>query len=1607
MKKQRLAIFLAAATILSSFPSAAFAAEREPARLPDEPAPIEAPVAEAPADDPEPEPMTVPQDLLTGSPAQSAPEGLTQELDQSLVTVELPQDENSQLLLAAADQEDGGSEGSGVPAMKMDLYQGETFAGSLYFTSSGTEATLAYGENLNGAIQVPERFEHEGTTYRVTDIGRAALCNQTGLTQLWLPNDLKEIGSKAFSGCDHLKAVGSYEEGGSCDPYALPDGLTDIWPETFYGCTRLSSVKIGAQVTDIWHYAFAYCYSLGQNYTDASGVTYGVYFDEGSRLHYINQGAFQSCIVLDNIALPEGLAYIGPDAFHQCTAIMERDGKEEYVGLKNVVIPDSVKTIGEKAFMYCFTLDTLSIPATVETIGDKAFYSCSHLRDLEFRGTGAKKIEMGTMAFYWCRSLESIRLPANLETLPAWTFAYAGYYGQPDVVLPEGMVKVDQYAFNESGIRSITFPSTIAEVAMLAFGDCHNLREINWPEKKPGDDPVSLGMMAFTDCESLTSVTLPKLHITTGDNLFYDCDNLRTVTVAEGAAFIPKSAFRDCGALTVVTLPESLTAIHSQAFYTCPSLTDVDLSTAAGLQTIGKLAFCRTALREVAIPASVKNIGEEAFGINRALTGFTVAQNSAGGYYAEHGTLYQRKTVNGAEQVRLVRYPAGAAASVYDIPAGVTHIDSGACSHSEHLTAVTFPASLKAIGDYAFSHCINLKTAEVGSGVSQGARIFDQCFQLTTVTIPEGTTVIGGDGYDPTALSRASTITIPASVTAIYAGGMHISGVPAVGSNFQNLPLLEAIEVAPGSQNFVSVDGVLFTKDMTTLIAYPVAKAGETYTVPGSVTTIAAYAFQNVSHLKRVIVPAGVESISVNALYAPLERVDFYRDFTEITSCFASATGYCKMFDSEAAVPVQVYVHGDPTDPAGTEFIQDFTKSGAKESNIHIGFLRPVAAAGDKFHVDGVTYTLSDPAAKTVTVGANPNYAKSQVTIPAQVSYEGTAYTVTAVEAGAFTEAANLTAASVMLPAAQIDENAFDSSVAVTSRDAMTGFSLNTRSLSYGDQLVVSTPGALAEGTAVTLTGSKGSVSAAVKGGTAVFPVNQDFYDAVDSRGRDVTVTLSGGGIATEGVHMIVSPKTYGPDDVPWYNPSVHTYFISKPYDGTNVVDVTTSEPLAGFLEPGDDVAIRFYNGTCCYIEAAPNLNDIFRGDLELVGGDAGYYAISNTLKARPQDYFACHVDFGQLYIKEVDGVLQRPLFRRVWSSEDGMRVRDCGLGGGQFVAYLPTKTEGGAVTEYETVDVDGYFVYTDPNPYPAFQDSGDFPVQAGSVYSWDFIPSGNDNQELLKNYRFSGTFMPWDPSLSKDESDADSNNLVGQAGENPPLPGYVKPAQKPQETQDPAPARPTGPDTTPVQDTPASPEPTPAPAPDNGSDDKEPAPQQPIPTSPENPEPPVQTVFSDVTESWAKEDIEFVAARRLMVGTGKDVFSPKAPMTGAMAVTVLGRLAGAAEPEEGQSWYQDYVSWAEEQGLLFDGFTPKANITREEMAYLLSQYLGGKASDSTPLPYSDADQIDPAYRSGVRLLYELDVMHGRKDGSFHPQGQLTRAELAAILHRLILSELL
>lgn len=95
---------------------------------------------------------------------------------------------------------------------------------------------------------------------------------------------------------------------------------------------------------------------------------------------------------------------------------------------------------------------------------------------------------------------------------------------------------------------------------------------------------------------------------------------------------------------------------------------------------------------------------------------------------------------------------------------------------------------------------------------------------------------------------------------------------------------LESINVIGDSQTFTSVDGVLFNKDKTRLIKYPVAKADESYTVPESVSEMEDYAFKYCTLLKNVILP---DSLKIIPSYAfekceNLESVEFGNNVTII-----------------------------------------------------------------------------------------------------------------------------------------------------------------------------------------------------------------------------------------------------------------------------------------------------------------------------------------------------------------------------------------------------------------------------------------------------------------------------------------------------------------------------------------------------------------------------------------------------------------------------------------------------------------------------------------------------------------------------------------------------
>lgn len=174
---------------------------------------------------------------------------------------------------------------------------------------------------------------------------------------------------------------------------------------------------------------------------------------------------------------------------------------------------------------------------------------------------------------------------------------------------------------------------------------------------------------------------------------------------------------------------------------------------------------------------------------------------------------------------------------------------------------------------------------------------------------------------------------------------------------------------------------------------------------------------------------------------------------------------------------------------------------------------------------------------------------------------------------------------------------------------------------------------------------------------------------------------------------------------------------------------------------------------------------------------------------------------------------------------------------------------------------------------------------------------------------------------------------------------------------------------------------------------------------------------FGDVkTADWFYNDVKYVYEKGMMAGTAADVFAPNATTTRAMIVTILYRLEGSpavtgtssfVDVPAGQ-WYTDAVNWAAAnqivKGTSATTFAPNDSITREQMAAILYRYAQYKGYDVTKKAdlsgYSDNSQVSAYAKDALAWANAAKLINGVTNTTLAPQGNATRAQVSAILHR-------
>ncbi|MGO4729495.1 S-layer homology domain-containing protein [Paenibacillus sp. 2KB_22] len=180
---------------------------------------------------------------------------------------------------------------------------------------------------------------------------------------------------------------------------------------------------------------------------------------------------------------------------------------------------------------------------------------------------------------------------------------------------------------------------------------------------------------------------------------------------------------------------------------------------------------------------------------------------------------------------------------------------------------------------------------------------------------------------------------------------------------------------------------------------------------------------------------------------------------------------------------------------------------------------------------------------------------------------------------------------------------------------------------------------------------------------------------------------------------------------------------------------------------------------------------------------------------------------------------------------------------------------------------------------------------------------------------------------------------------------------------------------------------------------------------------------FSDVTNHWSRDDVQDLASRLIVQGTGDDVFAPDQSITRAEFTAVLLRGLGLHSPNNTETasftdvktgaWYEDEVQTAVSYGLISgyadDSFRPNSEISRAEALTIVSRAMKlvglaqADASETTSLisSYSDSAKVQAWAAESVASAIKQDLVEGA-DGKLMTEADISRAQSAAIVKRLL-----
>lgn len=739
---------------------------------------------------------------------------------------------------------------------------------------------------------------------------------------LVLPDSLEYVAWDAFTNCKGISSV------------TILGANTEIETSTFSGCSgvtyvetatlanlnittnfvNIQKVKLLEGVTEIPNYAFKEIkHVLDEELILPSTVTSigGAAFENCDNLTKviipegvtsIGGAAFSGCVNISELEIPSTVITVGTNAFKNCfgvttlktgyltsgsnagTSTIENPSAfvSQFANMTKVELLDGIAAIPERAFSYCYNLTEISVPGSVTNIADYAFYQCNDLIHIEF-SDGLQSI--GQYAFSGCKNLQELNLPNSLTTLNY--SAFSNCIGLEELDLPSNLTNLGQYAFSGcSGLKNVNYSENLLSVGSYAFSGCTSLSEVIIP-----NTITSLGSDVFNGCTSITKAIFEDGLQNTGNGTFSGCVNLSSVTIPDTVTSLGAHLFYNCDGLTEITIPNSVTSIGTYAFQNCDNLNNVIIPEGFTSLSNGMFSGC-TSLTNVTIPDSVTSFGYNVFSGCVNLTEIKLPDNitSLGNY-----------VFNNCESLASI-----------EIPDGVKTIGSDAFKNCFSLTEVVIPLSVTSVGADAFSGCDNVTKLKTGyltagrystSATYRNASAFiSQFTNLKEVELLEGLTTIG----DCTFYNRKTIkkITLPSTLTSVGEGAFLNTSIVKAFKKGSVGSVGYVVYGADDIAKFVEENGVLYIKNSDTDYT-AIDLIDETITdltFNPYTTSIANYAFYELSNLKSVTLPNSLTSVGTNAFYNSSNISEVYNNSSLVVKAGNSDYGYVSCYAQKVYV---------------------------------------------------------------------------------------------------------------------------------------------------------------------------------------------------------------------------------------------------------------------------------------------------------------------------------------------------------------------------------------------------------------------------------------------------------------------------------------------------------------------------------------------------------------------------------------------------------------------------------------------------------------------------------------------------------------------------------